>query len=553
MRRRVWPARAAACLTTAAFLLYLLLWGCPHYDLGDDAILMDAFFGAVGGTAENFNAHVLAPLTWILHGLGRLAPGVAWFSVYQLALLAASAYTTVESGMLLCRRLRMPVWLGWLAGTALAWILVVSVSNFITFTQTAAAAGMAAVWRAAAIDWRAQGRYRALAGSVCLLACAFCLRWESALPALCFWLGVLLCAGLAEGTPHRPLLTGAAVCLAALGLIGLLRVADVAFSGEKEYERWQSANVQMIDYGGLGVDDAVLEAAGWTENTLAAVQNWCMLDASVTADAFDIVTRAAERQAFSLSETLGRLQTLFGRHRNILWIAVLTLLLSGVAFLSLKGWGRAASVCCALATAALLFYLAAKGRLPMRAAAAVLWPACAVGAYLALLGGGNAFRDGRKCLCALCSLACAVLLVPNARQAFANTYQPYPMERESVYTRVERYALDHPDTLVIGTNALGRDPRLFPDRSQGVPNNLLLGWGSWNNYSKGYRAVMEHFGYGDGFHMADFVHGNVALAAKSGEEPPSFLVACMEEDVAAAVSWRTEAYDGFTIYQFLLP
>ena len=66
MRRRAWPVRAAACLTTAAFLLYLLLWGCPHYDLGDDVILMDAFFGAVGGTAETFNAHVLAPLTWIL-------------------------------------------------------------------------------------------------------------------------------------------------------------------------------------------------------------------------------------------------------------------------------------------------------------------------------------------------------------------------------------------------------------------------------------------------------------------------------------------------------
>lgn len=554
VRPRLWPMRLAACLTTAAFLLYLLVWGCPHYDLCDDVILMDAFFGAVGGTAESFTSCMLAPLTWILYALGRMAPGVAWFSVYQAALLAASGYTVVYSGMLLCRRLRAPVWLGWLAGTAMAWIFVVSVSNFITFTQTAAAAGMAAVWRAAAIDWRARDRFGALAGSICLLACAFCLRWESALPACCFYLGVLLCAGLVEGMPIRPLLAGAAACLAALGLIGGIRAADIALSGEAEYERWQSARVRVMDYGALAyVDDAVLEAAGWTESMLEAVRSWCMLDASVTAEAFDTVARAAQGKDFSLGEALGRVQTLFAKYRRIYWVGALMLLLSGFAFCGLKGWGRAASACCALSAAALMFFLAARGRLPMRAATSVLWPACAVSAYLALLGGERALRNGHKYLCALGALACAVVLLPNARQALANTYQPYPMERESVYTRVERYALEHPEQLVIGTGALGRDPRLFPDRSQGVPDNLLLAWGGWNNHSKGYRAVMARFGYEDGFRMADFAGGNVVLAAAAGEQPPPFLIACIQEQTGRAPRWDAQAYDGFTIYRFNLP
>lgn len=554
VRSKLWPLRLAACLTSAAFLLYLILFGCPHYDLGDDVILMDAFSGAVGGIPERFTSCVFAPLTWILYALGRAFPGVAWFSVYQTALLAASAYTMVYSGMLLCRRLRAPLWLGWLIGTAMAWVFVVSVGNFITFTQTAAAAGMAAVWRAAAIDWRSRERRGALAGSVALLVCAFCLRWESALPACCFFLGVLLCQAVLEGMPVRPVLMGAAVCLAALGLIGGLRAADVALSGEAEYERWQSARVRVMDYGALAyADDAVLEAAGWTENTREAVRNWCMLDASVTAEAFDTVARAAEGSAFSAGEALGRVRTLFAGNRRIVWAAALLTVMCASGFCTLRGWGRAASVCCALFAAALLFYLAAKGRLPMRAAVSVLWPACAAGAYLALLGGTGALRNSHSRLCALCALACAVVLLPNARQALQNTYQPYSMERQSVYTRVERYALDHPDTLVIGTGRLARDPRLFPDRSQGVPDNLLLAWGGWNNHSEGYRALMARFGYADGFRLADFASGPVALAAAEGEQPPAFLLACIQEQTGVCPRWDAQECDGFTVYRFTLP
>ena len=69
--------RAVTLLTVTAFVLYLLLWGCPHYDLGDDAILMDSLMGAVGGVRESFSHHVLFPLFGLLHLLSRLFPQVA--------------------------------------------------------------------------------------------------------------------------------------------------------------------------------------------------------------------------------------------------------------------------------------------------------------------------------------------------------------------------------------------------------------------------------------------------------------------------------------------
>ena len=96
-----WPQRLAAAATVAALLAYVLFCTNVHYDLGDDVLLARSFGGMVGGVFESFNYITHTFLGWLMHGLSLLWPGVAWFSVAQVAVLWISAYAAVLSACLL--------------------------------------------------------------------------------------------------------------------------------------------------------------------------------------------------------------------------------------------------------------------------------------------------------------------------------------------------------------------------------------------------------------------------------------------------------------------
>ena len=142
-----WPQRLAAAATVAALLAYVLFCTNVHYDLGDDVLLARSFGGMVGGVFESFNYITHTFLGWLMHGLSLLWPGVAWFSVAQVAVLWISAYAAVLSAMRAAQRLMLPAWCGWLAAVAYLLGLAAEGLTSVTYTLTAAAAGGAAVWR----------------------------------------------------------------------------------------------------------------------------------------------------------------------------------------------------------------------------------------------------------------------------------------------------------------------------------------------------------------------------------------------------------------------
>ena len=550
MRRRL-----VSVLTVAAFAAYLLWFGCPHYDLGDDVILMDSLMGAVGGVQESFNYHVLFPLFGALHLLSRCFPTVAWFSVFQIALLLLSAYVMVQSGMRLACKVRLPQWLGWMAGTLCVWIFVVPFANFISYTQTAAITAMVAVWQLACVEWRDQSAARLAVQSLLLLLLAFGLRWESVLPALCYWTGILLCAVLMEHVPFKRAAALWGVCVLVLG--ATMGIHQAAAMTEKEYVRFQKARIQVVDYGLLNAQNAeMLEEAGWTKQDAHLVQNWCLLDESVSAEAFETVIENAKRD-MNGQDAVRRIVQLFVKNRNLYWIAALLVLLLGLAFLAglwlRLPWLWAAASGCGLGTAVLLILLSLRGRLPMRAGAAVLWPACAVGVYLLLRGCAALWRASlkQKAACLLVCLLCMVILFPNVRQAFHNSYQPYPMAKESQYTQLAQYARENPDQLLIADGAFARDPRLFPARDGESPSNLLLAWGSWNNHSQGYRALFEQFGYQhDVFGLECFLDDAVRLVTPAGREPDEWFVNALKEHAGSDVTWTAQEQGSFRILQF---
>ena len=110
-------APAPSCLRAFCTNVALRSWGmtcCSPVPLG---AWWAAYF-------ENFNYITHTFLGWLMHGLSLLWPGVAWFSVAQVAVLWISAYAAVLSAMRAAQRLMLPAWCGWLAAVAylLAWL-----------------------------------------------------------------------------------------------------------------------------------------------------------------------------------------------------------------------------------------------------------------------------------------------------------------------------------------------------------------------------------------------------------------------------------------------
>lgn len=558
-----WPQRLAAAATVAALLAYVLFCTNVHYDLGDDVLLARSFGGMVGGVFESFNYITHTFLGWLMHGLSLLWPGVAWFSVAQVAVLWISAYAAVLSAMRVAQRLMLPAWCGWLAAVAYLLGLAAEGLTSVTYTLTAAAAGGAAVWRLVAVDWQAgrKAAVRGALGSGALLYAAYLLRAQAFLPSLCVWVGALMALGLMKKAPWRALGAGAAAVAVLFGASAGVRAVQLSAPERASYLAWQAARTQAIDYGSLAAAEAeALEAAGLTPEMAELALSGCLLDASVTTEA--LAALEPPEEAHTPQEALETLRVLFRRSRGAYWAcAALAGLCALAALLALAGprgsrlWPFLASAGVGLAAAAMLLYLAWMGRLPARAAMTVLLPAVALALWLVLHGAAGLWTSGsgpRRAAAVAAVLVGAAMLAPCARAAYHSTYNPYPAQGESACTRLERYALAHGDRLFIADLSLGDDRSLFPDWSAGKPANLLLAWGGWNNHSEGYCAAFARFGYAhDGFRIADFADSPLRLVTGAGAQPSDAFMACLNRQLGRPVTAVLEAEEGgFAVYAF---
>lgn len=560
--QRHWPQWVAAAVPAAVIAVYALFCTHPHYDLSDDVLLMRSFGGMVGGVCEQFNYITHTFLGWALGGLSALWPGAAWFTVFQLAVLAGAACGIVRYAMRCAQGLGLAAWCGWLAGTVFLAALVAEHATSVTYTLTAAVAGSAAIWALLAVDWTV-GRRRAARGvflSALWLFAAYLLREAAFLPSLAVWLGALATALLVQKAPWRGVLAGALAAAALFGAAAGVRAVQLSAPENAAYLAWQEARTQAMDYGGLAAaDEAAIAQAGWTPQMAELVLSGCLLDERVTTQALSLMQPPQDER--SPEGAAQNLRILFRRSRTAYWACAAAMGMCAVAalltLLAGRGdrlWPLLAAVGCGLGTAGLLFYLAWMGRLPARAAMTVLLPANAMAMWLLLHSAARLWREGcglKRCaaLCAL--LLSAALLFPCARAAWRNTYNPSRAQGEAACTRLERYALAHGDELFIADGAFGEDRALFPDWSAGKPANLLLGWGGWNNHSEGYRAAFARFGYAhDGFEIADFVNSPLRLVTAESAAPTEAFMACLREQTGQEIIAEAAEENGFWVYRF---
>ncbi len=483
-----------------------------RYENSDDFLIARTFLGFEGMRPVPPHLYLHPALVWVLNALSAAAPGVAWFSVAQLGMLWISAAVLCLCLLRCGRAARLHSVVCSLAALLFLGVFASFLCTRLTYTTTSAlvAAAASALLVCAGVTRRRVAPCVLL--SAALLMLSGMLR-DSSLPAsLCFWLVSLafLCGRLAGGEAHeRRALLRALVPAIVVGAV----LTGVRLWEKREYAAFfdfHDARTELMDY------------------EVELVRQWYFMDENITADALRLIQNGSAQA--SLTERLQNvprtLRNFFEENPAYLFSVLLVVVLTVLACLvphGSAGLTRLTALAALGLFAAMLVYLAWRGRFLGRAVDCALLPAAAVAACLAVSGLPLASRR-RTRTAVLC--LCALLLLPAGMQLKQTLYTLTRRPDIVSPTReadLEAYALEHPDRLIVRTPDLLRDTRLFPDVSAGIPDNTLI-WGDWLCRTPGWNAQLARFGFDpEGFAAADFL-SEAILFATADDEPPQALV-----------------------------
>lgn len=576
VRRRSAVCWLAALGMTAAMFALIFLVLDPQYAVNDDSGILRPFMGFETGEPAHFHIYLHGLLAWPLHWLGLAVPGVAWLSWMQLAFLFLASAVCQKSIMQRFAGAKKPLWLGALFALAFTCAFVLPYATRITFTQTAALLGAAAVLQILSVD-HAEASYgavlRGMGLALVLLVLAYALRQVAALPIACFCGAALLYVaarddGFGRIKSIKPLVVS--VVIAAVVMAGLtgLREWEIDANGARDYLAWQASTEDLMDrYGFEGIPQEELDRVGWSANTAAMVgSQWFFLDVSVSTEAFDQLTAYIRAtRDMSLSARAGEAAQVLAAFpadnpaaMPSLWLlaAVIVLSAAGAALLPRGDRFRmlGALLLTVLLAAAMLCYLAFdKGRLPLRAALMALLPAAAM--IFGLLPCALRGR-GARALTALCTAACLGFCAWHLALQLPRLLPDEAHEAEfgNPVNDLLEYALMNEDMLIIHDITLVGDLRLFPDTSMGIPHNVSY-WGGWSLRSRESIQQFANFGI-DLLHFPPetFLRDDVLFATAVVDPPPNHLLNYLREKVDPNVDCMIYGENGFAyFFQFYIP
>ena len=547
-----------------ASLLFAILGGYTNFQYSgtDDTPILRSFMGYEGGEPAHFSLLVHTVMAWLLWGLAKLFPGVAWFSIFQLAFLWVSSVVIVKSMTQCAMRFKHPFWIGTLIGVLALAAGAVFITCRVSFTTTAAWLGAAAVAQLASVDWAgASDRAIRRGMGLCTLLLILCysLRQVSVLPPLAFCMLGLLVVALTyfgkgeERRNWKPMLTGVVTCaVCLLALVGV-RVIERQALNLDEFYSWQDASGQILDYSDLEHNtpsDAALAEIGWSREEYTLFTYWFFMDDNINPQnmtklynsTFKTEPASVGTHLSAAMQTVGSVlrdnpSEAWGFYMGLA-AAALCLLLA-VFTRRRKPWVWLGALAAPLLAGVLLGYLAWEGRLPMRALVNVTLPMITL--CLWLLIASITPVSGKRLQNLLCLVLCAALFYPayeSARIAWYNA-RPAAITDDSEETPIEAdldtYALENPDTLFVYDLSLVCDMRLFPDTSAGIPGNLMF-WGGHPSRSPSWYAMLKRYGITE-MNGSTFLRDNVLLASTDPEPWPSFM-AYVAASTGTSVDWE---------------
>lgn len=544
---------------------FLLCFSDIYFAANDDQFILRAMTGFQPGGTPDFHPFLLGFYVYPLRWLQRFFPGVAWYSLLELLLLAL-ALTVILKSLLQCwlragRRLRTGLLL--CAGYAALYG-----SNYlarVTFTVTGAMLGAAAVAQILSIDCQSasdRSLLRAMTLAILLLILCYGLRQLSLVPVLgycgiAFLLRFCSFFGFGKQTKRsaRPMLVAAGLALLILGGLFAGRALEIRLKQKQDALQWQQARSQVLDYINLkSLPSEALESVGWTDEQRILLDKWNTMDEAISTEAL----RSVRKNWYNSETTTTAGAAIEDLRWRSPWFVQTMVVLFGLGLFALfcafrnrreNPWLPLALLMTGLLCFLFFCYLALKGRLPYRAVTVALLPAAAM--VFCLLGEcplPTARKGWRAALGILLAVSMAAPL-PALLGAVRRRRSPWDY---NAHADMDAQALAHPDLLLIYSTELVNDMRMFPDTSQGVPQNLTF-WGGWSRGSDEYNAKLAAFGLdGEHFTAADWLRPALRFISLK-EAPDEALLAYLRSELGP-VEWEAEKVSaGLYFFRFFQP
>lgn len=544
---------------------FLLCFSDIYFAANDDQFILRAMTGFQPGGTPDFHPFLLGFYVYPLRWLQRFFPGVAWYSLLELLLLAL-ALTVILKSLLQCwlragRRLRTGLLL--CAGYAALYG-----SNYlarVTFTVTGAMLGAAAVAQILSIDCQSasdRSLLRAMTLAILLLILCYGLRQLSLVPVLgycgiAFLLRFCSFFGFGKQTKRsaRPMLVAAGLALLILGGLFAGRALEIRLKQKQDALQWQQARSQVLDYINLkSLPSEALESVGWTDEQRILLDKWNTMDEAISTEAL----RSVRKNWYNSETTTSAGAAIEDLRCRSPWFVRTMVVLFGLGLFALfcafrnrreNPWLPLALLMTGLLCFLFFCYLALKGRLPYRAVTVALLPAAAM--VFCLLGEcplPTARKGWRAALGILLAVSMAAPL-PALLGAVRRRRSPWDY---NAHADMDAQALAHPDLLLIYSTELVNDMRMFPDTSQGVPQNLTF-WGGWSRGSDEYNAKLAAFGLdGEHFTAADWLRPALRFISLK-EAPDEALLAYLRSELGP-VEWEAEKVSaGLYFFRFFQP
>lgn len=550
---------------TALLWGFLLCFSDIYFAANDDQFILRAMTGFQPGGTPDFHPFLLGFYVYPLRWLQRFFPGVAWYSLLELLLLAL-ALTVILKSLLQCwlragRRLRTGLLL--CAGYAALYG-----SNYlarVTFTVTGAMLGAAAVAQILSIDCQSasdRSLLRAMTLAILLLILCYGLRQLSLVPVLgycgiAFLLRFCSFFGFGKQTKRsaRPMLVAAGLALLILGGLFAGRALEIRLKQKQDALQWQQARSQVLDYINLkSLPSEALESVGWTDEQRILLDKWNTMDEAISTEAL----RSVRKNWYNSETTTTAGAAIEDLRWRSPWFVQTMVVLFGLGLFALfcafrnrreNPWLPLALLMTGLLCFLFFCYLALKGRLPYRAVTVALLPASAM--VFCLLGECGLPRLRKSGAAVLCAVLALGMIDPMSAMLPVLKRQRSPWDYNT-HADMDAQALAHPDLLLIYSTELVNDMRMFPDTSQGVPQNLTF-WGGWSRGSEEYTAKLAAFGLdGEHFTAADWLRPALRFISLK-EAPDEALLAYLRSELGP-VEWEAEKVSaGLYFFRFFQP
>lgn len=546
---------------SSGLLVIAVFWLKIRYPINDDVVIMREIMGYGYGEPVTFQLFTHAFLLWPLRLLHTLWPSIPWYSYMQLA-FAFISLTVIAKSIMQCFLIyNKSLWIGSIFSAAFLIAFGFEYTAKLSFTQTSALLGAASVAQLLSTDNTHLPPARALLGtigSVVLMVFSYCMRADVLMPALPY--GALAFVYLfwkqkQENSSLKPLVFSLIIAICVLSITFGVRLWELSSESIQAYTAWNIERRDLMDYHYkylFSLPSEAFDLVGWDSETLNMITEWFFLDPAIDTQAFHNLNEyIVDVNLQTLEERLHIIKELFKKrlHDNpreirLFIIFVVAGLVSSFASLFRKGHRMQLLFvlgCIAVGGSFMLFYLAYRGRLPIRAVITVVLPAIAM--MLCVLPACFDHRHLGKllvCLLAVVVFVCVFCL----SYPFLSQLLTEADSTTNAYVDLEAYALDHPQDLFIANIYLSwKDYRAFPNYSDGIPLNIAY-WGGWDFRSPGSATLFKRFDIDVwDFDPEAFLYNNVFFATDKSV-PPSSLLNWLTQKTAKDITWDVIAHEG---------